>query len=181
MAGAVSAHSRSARIVQVLTVAVPILVILVQPHDHSFLGPIHLSHAALAQLGGDLEVGQRLTDQGEGILSSVVPSRANGAWIRPHDAVYPPQTTDQSVFAGSPIPLGIPNTATGAWHVMVVATTPPFGTRMLSETERRWSRRLPFARSQFFDYPDDSFLKTGLGGVVAFAHDADTVGPVDYD
>ncbi len=32
------------------------------------LGPIHLSHPAFAELGGDPEVGQRLADQSERIL-----------------------------------------------------------------------------------------------------------------
>ena len=40
------------------------------------LGAIHHPHPAFAQFGGDLEVGQRLTDQGASILLSVVPSRA---------------------------------------------------------------------------------------------------------
>ncbi len=40
------------------------------------LGPIDLSHPALAQLGGDLEVGERLADQGEGILLLVATVQA---------------------------------------------------------------------------------------------------------
>jgi hypothetical protein len=40
------------------------------------LGPIHLPHAALAQLGGDLVVRNRLSDQIERIISAVVYARA---------------------------------------------------------------------------------------------------------
>ena len=68
------------------------------------LGAVNLTHAAFAQLSGDSEVGQRLADQGVGILPPVVQCRGNVIGIRPPDAAHPPGTTDQSVFAGSRIP-----------------------------------------------------------------------------